>query len=59
MLVSATLQLAIEKNPAYSDAMLTEQGGNIGYRKLHPSVKIFDLFKRNNDATLVVEKHQA
>ena len=57
--MSATLQLAIGKNPACGDSMLTEQGGNIGYRKLHPSVKIFDLFKRNNDATLVVEKQQA
>lgn len=53
------MKLAIGKNPAYGDSMLTEQGGNIGYRKLHPSVKIFDLFKRNNDATLVVEKQQA
>ena len=57
--VCHTLQLVVEKSPTYGNAILTEQGGNIGYRKLHPTVNIFDLFARNNDATLVVEKHQA
>lgn len=44
-----------KKGEKYKEAFLSEQGGNIGYRKLHPSTNIHSLFVRNNDATLVVE----